>query len=75
MRLGTETNSLVSESAARVREAAPQLLTALERLAFAAECRDNTAGDPARLIAVKAELADAARFANEVIAKATGVTP
>lgn len=46
------------------------MLDALKRLAFAAECRDNTAGDPIRLICVKAELAEAARHANLIIHEA-----
>ena len=49
-----------------------ELLAALERLVLAAECRDNTAGDPIRLIAVKAELAAAARHARAAITRATG---
>lgn len=49
-----------------------ELLAALERMALAAECRDNTAGDPIRLIEVKAELAAAARHARAAIARATG---
>ena len=49
-----------------------ELLAALERIALAAECRDNTAGDPIRLIAVKAELAAAARHARAAITRATG---
>ncbi len=52
--------------------AAPELLEALARLEFAAQCRDNTMGDPSRLIQVKAELASAARQARDAIAKATG---
>ena len=52
--------------------AAPDLLAALERLSFAAECRDNTMGDACRLIEVKAELASANQQARAAIAKATG---
>lgn len=57
---------------ARLISAAPELLEALARLEFAAQCRDNTMGDPSRLIQVKAELASAARQARDAIAKATG---
>lgn len=49
---------------------APDILAALERLSFAAECRDNTMGDPCRLIEVKAELAAANRQAIAAITKA-----
>ena len=52
--------------------ASPELLEAIVRLEFAAQCRDNTMGDPCRLIAVKAELAAAAAQARAAIAKATG---
>jgi len=52
--------------------AAPELRKALERLSFAAECRDNTMGDPVRLIAVKAELADAAKQARAALTLADG---
>lgn len=45
---------------------------ALERLSFAAMCRDNTMGDPSRLIEVKAELSAANEQAIAAIAKATG---
>lgn len=48
-----------------------KLLAALERLALAAECRDSTMGDACNLIAVKAELAAAARHARATIAKIT----
>ena len=57
---------------AHLRAAAPDLLEALERLVFAAECRDNTSGDAVRLVEVKTELAAAAKQARIVIAKATG---
>lgn len=55
----------------RLIAAAPDLLAALDRLTFAAECRDNTAGDAARLIQVKAELRSAAEQARAAIAKVT----
>lgn len=45
------------------------LLAALDRLSFAAACRDNTSGDPIRLIEVKAELAAASEAARAAIAK------
>ena len=57
---------------ARLIAAAPDLMEAIVRLEFAAQCRDNTMGDPCRLIAVKAELAAAAAQARAAIAKATG---
>ena len=49
-----------------------ELLEALTRLEFAAQCRDNTSGDPCRLMVVKAELAEAAAQARAAIAKAGG---
>ena len=48
------------------------LLNALKRLEAAAENRDNTMGDPCRLIEVKAELAAAAKQARSAIAYAEG---
>lgn len=56
----------------RLVTSAPELLEALTRLEFAAQCRDNTSGDPCGLLAVKAELSEAARQARAAIAKATG---
>ena len=53
---------------------APALLAALERLCFAAECRDNTMGDPCRLLEVKAALLAASQEARDVIAAAKGLT-
>lgn len=67
-----EIGSIVMLANARLIAAAPELLEALARLEFAAQCRDNTMGDPSRLIQVKAELASAARQARDAIAKATG---
>lgn len=61
-----------SEANASLIAAAPDLMEAIVRLEFAAQCRDNTMGDPCRLIAVKAELAAAAAQARAAIAKATG---
>ena len=57
---------------ARLIAAAPELLEALTRLEFAAQCRDHTLGDPCRLLEVKAELAAAAEQARAAIAKAKG---
>ena len=48
------------------------LVSALDRLIFAAQCRDNTTGDPCRLIEVKAELAAAAENASNVVASVKG---
>lgn len=62
----------IADANARLIAAAPDLLAALERLSFAAECRDNTMGDACRLIEVKAELASANQQARAAIAKATG---
>lgn len=53
---------------------APEVLKALKRLVDAAERRDYTMGDASNLIAVKAELAAAAREAREVIASAEGAS-
>jgi hypothetical protein len=52
--------------------AAPDLLKALERLSFAAMCRDNVMGDPCRLLDAKAELAAANQQACAAVAKARG---
>ena len=48
-----------------------ELLAALERLSFAAMCRDSTMGDPCRLIEVRAELAAANKQASVTIASVT----
>ena len=50
--------------------AAPDLLAALERLTFAADCRESTMGDPCGLLAAKAELSAAAKAARVAIAAA-----
>lgn len=50
---------------AELEEDRDALLAALERLSFAAMCRDNTMGDQCRLIEVKAELAAANKQAAE----------
>ncbi len=46
-----------------------ELLASLSRLSFAAMCRDNTSGDPCRLIEVKAELQAANKQASDLISK------
>lgn len=50
-----------------------ELRDALHELAIAAENRDNTMGDPCRLIEVRGNLGRAARRANEVLAKTDGI--
>lgn len=62
----------VSVFCATIEQQHNQLLEALTRLEFAAQCRDNTLGDPCRLLQVKAELAAAAEQARAAIAKAKG---
>lgn len=57
---------------ARLFAASTELLASLRRLALAAESREYTMGDVCNLLAVKAELADAARQARAAIARATG---
>ena len=44
-----------------------ELVAVLERLSFAAMCRENTAGDPCRLIQVQSELSAANREVIKVI--------
>lgn len=56
---------------ARLIAAAPEMLEALRRLTFAAANRDNTMGDPCRLLECKAELEAAGREARAAISKAT----
>lgn len=75
--LGAETQRSIirmSGSLAEITRQRDELLAALERLSFAAECRDNTMGDACRLIAVKAELVAANRQAINAIANAKGGT-
>lgn len=57
---------------ARLFAASTELLAALQRLTLAAERREYTMGDQCNLIAVKAELADAARQARAAAARAVG---
>ena len=57
---------------ARLFACSTDLLTALQRLTLAAERREYTMGDACNLIAVKAELADAARQARAAIARSAG---
>jgi len=56
---------------ARLIAASPKLFAALVRLETAARHRNNTMGDPSRLIEVTAELNAAAEEARAVIAEAT----
>ena len=56
---------------ARLIAASPKLFAALVRLETAARHRDNTMGDPCRLIEVTGELNAAAEEARAVIAEAT----
>jgi hypothetical protein len=58
-------------SNAKLIAAAPELLAALRALTTAAEHRDNTMGDPCRLLECKANLESAAKNARNIIAKAT----
>ena len=60
------------EANARLFACSTDLLTALQRLTLAAERREYTMGDACNLIAVKAELADAARQARAAIARSAG---
>lgn len=50
----------------RLKAVNAKLLAALDRLIFAAECRDNTMGDQSRLIDVKASLVAATVLARSV---------
>lgn len=52
---------------AQMAEEIRVLTNALSRLVFAAQCREITMGDPCHLLAVKAELADAARAGDAVL--------
>lgn len=49
-----------------------EMVEALQRLTFAAQCRDNTQGDPIRLLEVQAELRAAKKQARTALAKALG---
>lgn len=59
---------------ARLIEAAPELLDALDRLASAAERREYPMGDPCALLAAQAGLRDAIQHARDTMARATGRT-
>lgn len=63
---------LIEQAAAELRRLHTlnqELLVSLSRLSFAAMCRDNTSGDPCRLIEVKAELQAANKQASDLISK------
>ena len=63
---------LIEQTAAELRHLQAlnqELLASLSRLSFAAMCRDNTLGDPCRLIEVKAELQAANKQASDLISK------
>jgi hypothetical protein len=72
IRKGSPTTAATMEANARMFCAATELLAALKRLSFAASCRDNTSGDPIRVMEVRAELAEATLQAAAAIAKAEG---
>ena len=49
-----------------------ELLSSLDRLTFAADCRDSTTGDQCRLIQVKAKLAAASANSRAAIRRVKG---
>lgn len=59
--LGTESyeRRLCAEAIESTLQRVDELLAALERLSIAAACRENTVGDPIRLIETRAELRSA----------------
>lgn len=59
----------IGRGRAAIPKAQDDLLAVLERLAWAAACRENTMGDPCRLLEVQAELREAAASARETIAR------
>lgn len=61
-----------AKATAQLWATASRMLCALKRLELAASNRENTMGDPIRLLDVKAELAAASEVARAVIAKAEG---
>ena len=63
------------EAYARLFTRSPDLLEALRRLATAAQNRDNSIGDPCRMLEAKEELLVAARHAREVIERTEGTRP
>lgn len=68
--LGTESHErrLCAEAIEGLLAQRDELAIELKRLIFAAECRDNTTGDPCRLIEVKAELVAANEQARAALA-------
>lgn len=67
-----ERNTGSMEGNARLIASAPDLLLRLRHLVRAAENRENTMGDPIRLMTAKAELQEAIEYARFAVCKAEG---
>lgn len=72
--LQVDTDAGVKYIHAKCWEKAPAMYRILNQLEFAARVRDNIMGDPCSLLAAKAELAEAAKEALELICKLKGTT-